>query len=424
MRMKKLLRQQIFFVALIYIAVATLALAKSKAAPATWVGSWAASQLIPEPNNALNPDDLHDATLRQIVHLSVGGTSLRVHLSNAFGTMPLHITSVHIARPVSPSEAKIDVATDKALAFSGRSDVTIPAGAEYISDPIAYPVAALSDLAITLHLDTPPERQTGHPGSRSTSYLVHGDTVAAQDLPDTKDREVKKMDHWYWIAGIDVNGVKNSASIVVLGDSITDGHGATTNGNDRWTDELAKKLQANQKTKMLAVLNHGIGGNHLLTDGLGPNALARFDRDVLAQAGVHFVIILEGVNDLGKLSREGEVPRADHDALVQQIIGSYQQIIARAHTHGIKVFGATILPCVGSEYYHPAPANEADRLAVNQWIREPGHFDAVIDFDKLTADPAHPDRMLPAYDSGDHLHPSPAGYRAMGDAVPVALFTR
>ena len=154
----------------------------------------------------------------------------------------------------------------------------------------------------------------------------------------------------------------------------------------------------------------------MLTDGLGPNALARFDRDVLAQAGVHFVIILEGVNDLGKLSREGEVPRADHDALVQQIIGSYQQIIARAHTHGIKVFGATILPCVGSEYYHPAPANEADRLAVNQWIREPGHFDAVIDFDKLTADPAHPDRMLPAYDSGDHLHPSPAGYRAMGDA--------
>ena len=249
MRMKKLLRQQIFFVALIYIAVATLALAKSKAAPATWVGSWAASQLIPEPNNALNPDDLHDATLRQIVHLSVGGTSLRVHLSNAFGTMPLHITSVHIARPVSPSEAKIDVATDKALAFSGRSDVTIPAGAEYISDPIAYPVAALSDLAITLHLDTPPERQTGHPGSRSTSYLVHGDMVAAQDLPDTKDREVKKMDHWYWIAGIDVNGVKNSASIVVLGDSITDGHGATTNGNDRWTDELAKKLQANQQNK-------------------------------------------------------------------------------------------------------------------------------------------------------------------------------
>lgn len=417
--MKQLSRQTIFFVALIYVGVATLGFAKSKPAPATWVGSWAASQQIPEPNNALNPDDLHGATLRQIVHLSVGGTSLRVHLSNAFGTMPLHLTSVHIARPVSPSEAKIDVATDKALAFSGRGDVTIPAGAEYISDPIAYPVAPLSDLAITLHLDPPPERQTGHPGSRSTSYLVHGDMVAAQDL-----QKPKKMDHWYWIAGIDVNAVKDSACIVVLGDSITDGHGATTNGNNRWTDDLAKKLQADHKTTMLAVLNHGIGGNHLLTDGLGPNALARFDRDVLAQAGVRYLIVLEGVNDLGKLSREGDVHQAYHDTLVQQMIGAYQQMIARAHTHGIKVFGATILPYVGSEYYHPAPANEADRLAVNAWIRAPGHFDAVIDFDKLTADPSHPDRMLPAYDSGDHLHPSPAGYHAMGDAVPVALFTR
>ena len=412
-----MLRQKLFFVAMICIGCATCGFAGSKSVPLSWVGSWAASQQIPEPNNALNPDDLHDATLRQIVHLSVGGKTLRVHLSNAFGIMPLHITSAHIARPVSPSEAKIDVATDKALSFSGRDDVIIPAGAEYISDPIAYPVAALSDLAITLHLDMPPERQTGHPGSRSTSYLVHGDMVAAQDLPDGK-----KMDHWYWVAGIDVNAVKDSASIVVLGDSITDGHAAITNGNDRWPDELAKKLQADRKTKMLGVLNHGIGGNHLLTDGLGPNALARFDRDILAQAGVRYLIVLEGVNDLGKLAREGDVPRADHDTLVQQMIGAYQQIIARAHTHGIEVFGATILPYVGSEYYHPAPANEADRVAVNEWIRGPGHFDAVIDFDKIMADPAHPDRMLPAYDSGDHLHPSPAGYHAMGDAVSVALF--
>ena len=419
MRMKKLLWQKVLFVALICIDFSTLGAAKSRPASASWVGSWAASQQIPEPNNALNPDDLHDATLRQIVHLSVGGKTLRVHLSNAFGTMPLHITSLHIAVPVSPSEAKIDVATDKALAFSGKDDVIIPAGAEYISDPIAYPVAPLSDLAITLHSDAAPERQTGHPGSRSTSYLVHGDMVAAQDLPDAK-----KMDHWYWIAGIDVNAVKDSASIVVLGDSITDGHGATTNGNNRWTDVLAAKLQAGHKTKTLAVLNHGIGGNHLLTDGLGPNALARFDRDVLAQAGVRYLIVLAGVNDLGKLSREGDVPRADHDALVQQMIGAYQQIVTRAHTHGIEVFGATILPYVGSEYYHPSPANEADRLAVNAWIRAPGHFDAVVDFDKLTADPSHPDRMLPTYDSGDHLHPSPAGYHAMGDAVPVALFSR
>jgi lysophospholipase L1-like esterase len=333
--------------------------------------------------------------------------------------MPVHFTSVHIAHPLTPAEAKIDVATDKALAFSGKPDVTVPAGAEYISDPIAYPVAALSDLAITLHLDTAPEQQTGHPGSRSTSYLQHGDLVSAVDLPDAK-----KVEHWYWITGVDVNAAKDSAAIVVLGDSITDGHGATTNGNDRWPDMLAKKLQASSKTKNLSVLNHGIGGNHLLTDGLGPNALARVDRDILAQTGVRYVIVLEGINDLGKLAREGEKPKADHDALVEQMIGAFQQIILRAHAHGIKVYGATILPDGDSGYYHPAPANDADRVAVNQWMRQPGHFDAVIDFDKLTADPAHPDHLLPAYDSGDHLHPGPAGYKAMGEAVPVGLFPK
>jgi lysophospholipase L1-like esterase len=319
---------------------------------------------------------------------------------------------------LSPAEARIDPASDHALTFSGKSDVVIPAGAEYISDPIAYPLTALSDLSITLHLDTPPEQQTGHPGSRATSYLVHGDMVAAPDLPNAK-----RIDHWYWIAGIDVNAVKDSAAIVVLGDSITDGHGATTNGNDRWPDVLARELQAGRKTKMLSVLNQGIGGNHLLTDGLGPNALSRLDRDVVAQAGVRYLIVLEGVNDLGKLSHEGEVPQAQHEILVQQMIGAYEQIVLRAHAHGIKVFGATILPYVGSGYYHPAPPNEADRVAINQWIRQPGHFDAVIDFDQVTADPSHTDQMLPAYDSGDHLHPSPAGYRTMAYAVPKTLFS-
>jgi lysophospholipase L1-like esterase len=159
-----------------------------------------------------------------------------------------------------------------------------------------------------------------------------------------------------------------------------------------------------------------------LTDGLGPNALARVDRDILAQTGVRYLIIFEGVNDLGKLAREGERPKAEHDALVQQMIAAYEQIILRAHAHGIKVFGATISPYVGSDYYHPTPANEADRTAVNDWIRQPGHFDAVIDFDKLTSDPARPDRLLPAYDSGDHLHPGVAGYKAMGESIPISLF--
>ena len=397
--------------------VANLATAASTKVSAHWVGSWAASQQIPEPQNSLPPDELRDATLRQIVHLSIGGTFLRIHLSNAFGTAPLRIDSVHIARPLSASSDRIDVATDRAVTFSGSPDVVIPAGAEYISDPIAFPVAALSNLAITFHLDVPPARQTGHPGSRATSYVAHGDLVSAAALPNPT-----KVDHWYQIAGVDVASPPDATSIVVLGDSITDGHATITNANDRWTDVLAQQLQGDPATRRIGVLNQGIGGNHLLVDGLGPNALARFDRDVLAQAGVHYLIVLEGVNDLGGLTRQGEVPLAAHEALVHHIIGAYQQIILRAHTHGIRVIGATIMPYAGSDYYHPTPLDETDRQQVNRWIRAPGNFDAVIDFAAIMRDPSHPDRLLPAYDSGDHLHPSPAGYRVMGKAVPFALF--
>jgi lysophospholipase L1-like esterase len=382
-----------------------------------WVGSWATSQQIPEPQNALASEDLHDATLRQIVHLSVGGPVLRVHLSNAFGTAPLHFASVHIAKPVSANAAKIDPASDKALTFFGESDVTVPAGAEFISDPVEYPMAAGSNLAVTMHFDVPPAQQTGHPGSRATSYVAHGDVVSAVDLP-----EAKKVEHWYQLGGVDVMAPSNAVAVVTLGDSITDGHGATTNGNDRWTDVLARRLGSSPSTQAVGVLNQGIGGNHLLTDGLGPNVLARFDRDVLAQTGVRYVIVLEGVNDLGGLTRDREVSGAEHSALVRRIEEAYQQVVLRAHAHGIKVIGATILPYTGSDYYHPGPASEADRQAINQWIRTLGHFDEVVDLDKVMRDPAHPDRLLPEYDSGDHLHPSPAGYNAMGNAIPLSLF--
>jgi lysophospholipase L1-like esterase len=382
---------------------------------ASWAGSWAASQQIPEPANALAPDDLRDATLRQVIHLSAGGRTLRVHVSNVFGSAPLHFGSVHIAHPVSNSSSAIDAATDRPLAFHGSPDVTVPAGAEFISDPLDYPVEPGSDLAITIHFDSPPERQTGHPGSRATSYLLHGNLVSAPDLPDAK-----KVDHWYQLSGVDVGAASDAVSIAVLGDSITDGHGATTNGNDRWPDVLARRLQAGARN--IGVLNQGIGGNHLLTDGLGPNALARFDRDVLAQTAVRYVIVLEGVNDLGGLARTAEVGSAEHAALVQHVISAYEQMIARSHAHGIRIIGCTILPYVGSNYYHPGPASEADRQAVNSWIRTPGHFDAIVDFDQITRDPDHPDRLRPMFDSGDHLHPSPAGYAAMANALPLSLF--
>jgi lysophospholipase L1-like esterase len=382
-----------------------------------WLGSWASSQQIPETPNALPADDLQDATLRQIVHLSVGGSQLRVHVSNDFGTTPLHLSAVHIARPVAASTGQIDPATDTALKFSGSPDVTIPAGAEYISDPVSFPAAALSDLAITLHIEHSPAQQTSHPGSRQTSFLVHGDAISAASLPDAK-----RVEHWFFLSGVDVQAPAHALALVTLGDSITDGHGATTNGNDRWPDILAQRLQASPASRSTSVLNHGIGGNHLLTDGLGPNALSRFNRDVLAQPGVRVLLLLEGVNDLGGLAREGEVAPERHEALVRAMIGACEQMIARAHDHGIKVIGATIMPYVGSDYYKPTPANEADRLRVNAWIRASGHFDAVVDFDRVTADPKQPDHLLPAYDSGDHLHPSPAGYRAMAESIPLSLF--
>jgi lysophospholipase L1-like esterase len=393
--------------------------AQSSIAGEHWVGTWAASQQIPEPQNILPADAQRDITIRQVFHVSIGGAVLRVHLSNAFGKEPLHFTSVHISLPVAADSSAIDPRSDKALSFSGSSDVIVPAGADYISDPIQYPIASLSNLAITVHLDALPDGQTGHPGSRATSYYTYGDQVTSANLKDAKP-----IDHWYQISGMDVLSPANGASVIAFGDSITDGHAATINGNDRWTDVLAQRLQQSPGTKNIGVLNQGIGGNHLLIDGLGPNALARFDRDVLAQAGVHWVILLEGVNDLGGLTRNGEVSAAEHDALVQRILAAYQQIVVRAHAAGIRVIGATITPYTGSDYYHPGPASEADRETINQWIRTPGRFDDIVDFDKAVRDPSHPDRMLPAYDSGDHLHPSPAGYHAMGNAVPLSLFTR
>ena len=386
------------------------------AAEPMWIGSWASSQQIPEPANALPPASLEDATLRQIVHLSLGGQSLRVRLSNAFGTEPLHITSVHIAKPMSPASPALRPGTDAMVTFAGAPDITIPAGADYISDPVAFDAPPGSDLAVSMHFDHAPAQQTSHPGSRSTSYLVHGDQVSAPDLPGAQT-----FDHWFNLSGIEIPVTRPNESVVVtLGNSITDGHGATTNGNDRWPDDLARRLMEARLTR--SVLNRGIGGGRILLDGLGPNALARFDRDVLAEPGVRTLIILEGINDIGTFDRAGTLPAAAHAHLVADLTAAYAQMVMRAHSAGIKVYGATLTPFADNPTYNPHPLSEADRVALNDWIRAPGHVDAVIDFDKAIRDPASPDHMAAAYDSGDHLHPSAAGYHAMADAIPLSLF--
>ena len=402
---------------------AALALTLSVAAHAEgrWIGTWASAQQVPEERNALPADALNDATLRQIVRLTAGGERLRVRISNAFGTTPLRVTAARVARPLSNEAPAIDPATDRTVTFAGKAEVTVPAGAEYLSDPIALKAAPLSDLAVTLHIDEAPAVQTSHPGSRATSYFVKGDKVSAADLPGAQ-----KTDHWFQLSGVEVEAGKGAGAgaIALIGDSITDGYGVKPNTNLRWPDAFAARLQANPKTRKLGVLNLGIGGNRVLLDGLGPNAAARFDRDVLMQGGVTHVLLLEGVNDLGVLTRDQPVTPDKHAALVAEVTTAYAQMVHKARVRGIKAIGATIMPYGTSAYYHPDALNEHDRAAINAWIRAPGNFDAVVDMDKIMRDPANPNHLAPAYDSGDGLHPSMDGYSFMAQSIPLELFAR
>jgi lysophospholipase L1-like esterase len=391
-------------------------LAQHPAQGMRWVGTWASAQMLVDGPD-LSAEDFRDATLRQVVHVSTGGSRIRLRLSNAFGTAPLQIQMVHVAKPASVVNCRIDASSDKPLRFSGNTAVTIPPGAEYLSDPIDFPVAPLTDLTVTMYLETPSLHQTGHIAAHTTSCLGARNLVTAADMPDAK-----KFQHWFYLAGVEVESPADAAAVVTLGDSITDGTGSTLNGNDRWPDVLAARLQADAATRRWSVLNVGIGGNHMLTDGVGPNALARLDRDVLAQPGVRAVIVFEGVNDLGGWTRNGPISKEEHDVFVARLIASYEQVIERAHASGLTVIGATILGYQGAANYHPDAANLADWQRVNDWIRQPGHFDAVVDLDKATADPAHPGRMAPTTGSADNLHPGPAGYKMMGDAFPLSLF--
>ena len=409
--------------AVISFAAPTEGMARPKARPAAaarpapakqWVAAWATSTMIAEGNNLVPAEDLTDATLRQIIRVTSGGDRIRLRLSNAFGTAPLQISAVSVAKSTANTGPAVDPASVHAVTFDGQVSVSIPAGADYVSDPVDLPVKGMDDLAISIFQPAAPTVLTSHPGSRATSYFVHGNHVsdASLDTPKTADR-------WYEIAALEVEGTQTQGAIAIVGDSITDGYGVKPNTNVRWPDALIARLNA-QKIP-LSVLNFGIGGNRLLQDGLGPNAMARLNRDVFSQPGVKYLVVFEGVNDLGTSTRDAPISPEAHAALVTRMEQSYRQLIDRAHAHGLKVIGATITPYMGNTYYHPDASNEADRQAINAWIRTPGRFDAVIDFDAFTRDPAKPDQLLPAYDSGDHLHPV-AGYPAMGNYVDLKLF--
>ena len=373
-----------------------------------WVGTWASSPQRADVDSRAPALGFADRTLRQVVRVSVGGSKIRVRFSNAFGTADLTIVSAHVAKPGKNGSIHPD--TDRALAFETRPTIAIPPGALVYSDPVDFDLPPLSDLAVTIRLKGVPDGLTTHSGSRATSYLAKGDAVAATDLSS-----VETIDHWYFLNGVDVLSGDSAAAVVVLGDSITDGRGSTTNENHRWTDEFARRLGAHGRTARVAVLNEGIGGNRLLQDGLGPSALARLDRDVLAQTSARWLIVLEGVNDIGTCTKECNL-----DKTTAAIIGAYEQIIVRAHLQGMRAYGATILPFGGS--FYASPAAERARQTVNSWIRTSGRFDAVIDFDAVTRDSRNPANLSSEVDSGDHVHPSDRGYRAMGEAIDLQLF--
>ena len=352
-----------------------------------------------------------DTTLREIVHVSIGGPQVRVIFTNEFGTDPLTIAAAHVA--ISQGGSAINLVSAAGLTFGGHTSVVIPPGALVVSDPATVKVPAASDLAISLFLPAQTITHLSQHGSANqTSYTAPGNVVGAQALDSPTE-----IRSWPFVKGVDVKVPAQDAAIVAFGDSITDGAYAALNANARWPDELARRLLADKRTAGLGVLNEGIGGNRILHDNTGPSALARFDRDVIAQSGVKYVIILEAINDIGHAYttlRPYDVVSSD------DLIAGYVQMAERAHTHGIKVYIATLTPYVGAGY--ASPAGEQVRQALNQWIRTTNQIDGFIDFDKATQDPANPAMYLPAFDHGDHLHPSDPGYKAMGDAIDLKLF--
>jgi lysophospholipase L1-like esterase len=369
-----------------------------------WVGTWSTAPQLVEPGNNPPSPGLSNNTLRQIVHVSLGGDSLQMRFSNEFSTSPVTMNSVHIA--VSAGSGTIDTTTDREIFFNGNPDVTMYPGAAVISDPFQFDLQPLSDIVITIYFGNTSPDVTGHPGSRTTSYILTGNEVSRENFSGAVT-----TDHWYIINTINVMAPDSAYAVAILGNSITDGRGSGTNKQNRWPDELANRLQENPETQQVAVLNEGIGGNAVLSGGLGPTALSRFQRDVLDQSGVRWLIILEGINDIGGSFGTG---------VGNNLINAFTQMINTAHANGIFVYGATLLPMKGSSYF--TTQHEVERQIVNEWIRTTDLLDGIIDMDMALRDPADTLSLLPAADDGDGLHPSETGHRLMAEAVDLNLF--
>jgi lysophospholipase L1-like esterase len=399
-----------------------LSIAAALTAPAQthWVVTWGASPA-PQLANAEQMRAAHlvseNQTLREIVHTSIGGDSLRIRLSNAYGTKTLDIASVHVA--VRSAQSAIAAGSDRVVTFGGRTAVSIPANAYVLSDPVNLRAPMAGDLAISIFVPRASAGAGIHYAAQQTSYIASGNQTAAPSLTDAS-----KITSWVFLSSVEVLNAESAGTLIAFGDSITDGSRSTIDANHRWPDVLAARLLKVYGPR-IGVLDAGIGGNRILHDPadnprFGVNALARFDRDVLAQPNVKYLIILEGINDLG---HPGQSAPASERVSAEDIIAGLRQMIERAHERGIKVFGATLTPFEGTTipgYF--TPEKEIKRKAINEWIRNGHAFDGVVDFDKAIRDPQHPDRMLAKYDGGDRLHPGDAGYQAMGDAIDLALF--
>lgn len=381
-------------------------------APQTWIATWAASPQT-APGLLDLPDamamQLNDQTLRMIARVSRGGNTARVRLDNTFGSMAVTVGAASIA--LHDEDAGIVDGTNTPLTFDGQSTVTLPAGGSMRSDAVAIDIADLDEVAVSLYLPQQTLTDNAHTLGRQTTYISEQGNFADadDDFPQSSTTTSR-----YYLSGIEVEADSNTKGIVTLGDSITDGYASTVDANARWPDILANRFFRDMKRRDLTVINAGISGNRVLNDGVGPYALSRLDRDVFDQPGAAFVVLLEGINDIG-FSELGYQTVSAND-----IIQGYREIISRAHSNCLKVIGATVTPFRGADYF--TEAGEQKRKALNAYIRDSGEFDAVIDFEAAVQDPNQPERMLPAYDSGDHLHPNDSGYEAMAQSVDVNLF--